>query len=109
MSLERDFLQMSTQRITIDPLSTASNYGAPSYSTSGSSGYFAYIEPGARTVVSARGVEEVTTAMLYVLSSSAGISVQDRVTLPDGRQPKILRSDIIYDERGQHHLEVAIQ
>jgi hypothetical protein len=71
--------------------------------------YPVFEEPGARLVVTALGVEEVTTATLYVLSTTASIGLQDKVTLPDGRVPKLLRVDVLRDDEGQHHLEVAIR
>ena len=66
------------------------------------------MEPGARVVVNAQGVEEVATATVFVLSSSAGVAPQDRLTLPSGIQPRLLRVDTINDEDGQHHLELLI-
>lgn len=107
MALESDFLQMSTQVVTINALSTHTAYGAPSFSTSAST-FFAYIEPGSRVVVNLQGVEEVASAMVYVLSSSASIGVQDKITLPDGRIPRMIRADILNDEQGQHHVELSI-
>jgi hypothetical protein len=107
MGLERDFLSLSTEVLSVQSLSTASAYGAPTYSTAVT--YPVFEEPGARLVVTALGVEEVTTATLYVLSTTASIGLQDKVTLPDGRVPKLLRVDVLRDDEGQHHLEVAIR
>ena len=107
MALEADFLAMSTQVINVNALSTVDSYGAPSFSTSPST-YFAYIEPGVRVVVNQQGVEEIASAMVYVLSSSASIGPQSKLTLPDTRTPKIIRVDVLNDEEGQHHLEVSI-
>lgn len=108
MSLEPEFLEMTSDTITVAPLSTHTSYGAPQYSSSGSHTWPARVEPGTRKVLSSRGIEEVATATVYVLSSSAAIGTQDRLTLPDGRIPKVLRVDVLNDEEGQHHLEVSI-
>lgn len=107
MALETDFLQMSTQTITVNALSTMDAYGAPSFSTAAST-FRAYIEPGVRVLVNAQGVEEVASATVYVMSSSANIGPQDRMTLADARTPKIIRVDVLNDDEGQHHLEVSI-
>lgn len=104
---ERQFLEMSTQTITVAQLSTVSAYGAPTFSTSVST-YRAYIEPGTRVVLNQQGVQEVASATVFVFSSSAAIGPQSQVTLPDGRIPKMLRVDTVNDNRGQHHIEVAI-
>lgn len=108
MALESDFLAMSTQTVTFEPLSTVNAYGAPSFSTSSSTTYRAYIEPGSFIVKNLQGVEEVASAMVYVLSSSATCTVQGRLTLPDGRVPKMIRVDTLNDDEGQHHQEIAV-
>lgn len=105
--LEPCFVQMTTQTLKVESLSTASAYGAPSYASAASS-WPVYVEPGTRLTLNAQGMQEVVTATVYVLSSSATIGMQDRITLPDGRTPKILRVDTLNDEQGQHHLEVLI-
>ena len=107
MALEADFLAMSTQTVNVYALSTMDACGAPSYSTSPST-FSIYREPGTRVVVNAQGVEEVASEVLYVLSSSATIGPQAKLSLSDGRTPKIIRVDILNDEEGQHHLEVYV-
>ena len=59
-------------------------------------------------IVNAQGIEEVAMAIVFVLSSSAGVGPQDRITLPDSRQPRLLRVDQVNDDEGQHHLELLI-
>ena len=106
MALESDFLQMSTQVVTFEPLSTHNAYGAPSFGSSTT--YRAYVEPGSFIVKNPQGVEEVASAVVYVLSSSAAVTVQGRITLPDSRIPKMIRVDTLNDEEGQHHQEVYV-
>jgi len=108
MGFEAQFLQFTTQTVTIEPLSTHTSYGAPTFSTSAAKTYSAYVEPGTRVVRTQRGVEEVATAVVFVMSSCAVMGSQDRIRLHDGRLPKVLRVDINNDDRGQHHLEVSI-
>lgn len=105
--LERDFLQMTTQLLKVESLSTQSDYGAPTFSTAASS-WPAYYEAGSRMARAINGVQQVASATIYVLSSSASIGPQDRLTLPDGRQPKLLRVDVLNDDEGQHHLELLV-
>lgn len=107
MAFEKEFLQMTTEVVTVAPLSAHTAYGAPGYSTSETS-YTAYVEPAARLVVTQLGVEEVANATVFVLSSSASIGLQDQLTLSDGRIPRLLRVDKVNDDEGQHHLEVLI-
>lgn len=110
MSLEKDFLTMTSATVTIEPLSTAiDSYGAPQWSSSDAASYDARVEPGTRVVLTPEGVEEIATATLFVLSSSASVGPQDRVTFPDGRQPKLLTVEPLSDEQGQHHIEIAMR
>lgn len=107
MGFESQFLQFSTQVVTVAPLSTHNSYGAPTFGTSTS--YRAYVEPGTRVILNQQGVQEVATATVYVLSSSAVVGPQDKITLPDARTPKLLRVDTLNDDKGQHHLELLVQ
>lgn len=109
MGLDSGFVELTTQLLTVDPLSTHSSYGAATYTTAQTSSYPAYVEPGNRLVLTDEGVEQMATGTVYVLTTSGSVSVQDRVTLPDGRQPRLLAVDVVNDEKGQHHLEVAIR
>ena len=107
MALERDFLSMAEGTVTWAPLSTVSSYASPVYSTE-TRNWPAHVEPGQRIVVGPEGKEEVAQAVVFVLSSSAAIETADRLTLPDGTQPRLLRVDVLNDEEGQHHLEVLV-
>lgn len=106
MGLEREFVQTSTQTVTIAPLSTVSSYGAPSFGSGVA--YPSYIEPGSRMVLNSRGVEEISTATVFLMSSSAAVGTQDKLTLHDGRVVKMISVDVLNDEQGQHHLEIAV-
>lgn len=108
MSLDPQLKTLTTEVITVEPLSTVTAYGAPTYSTANSTTYPAYVEPGTRVIVNPQGIEEVASATVFVMSSSASVGPQDRITLPDSRQPRLLRVDILNDEEGQHHLELLI-
>ena len=106
MALEPEFLQMTTQTISVNALSTHDAYGQAVYSTAASAPR-CYIEPGSRVVINGQGVEEVASGMIYVLSTSVTVGAQDLVTLPSGVVPKIIRADQVNDEEGLHHTELA--
>ena len=107
MALEKQFLDCSTDQIMVAPPTTMSSYGALGFSDV-KQFFTAYEEPGTRLVQTAQGVQEIATSTLYVMSSSASIAIDARITLPDGRVPKIIRVDKINDEQGQHHLEILV-
>lgn len=106
MALESEFLQMTTQTISVAALSTHDAYGQAVFSTSVSTPR-CYIEPGTRVVINSIGIEEVAAGMIYVLSTSVTVGTQDMVTLPSGVVPKIIRADQVNDEEGLHHTELA--
>lgn len=108
MALEKDFLDIAEGEIILDPSTEVTLYGAHQFSTAQRQRLPARVEPGNRLVVGADGKEVVASATLFVLSSSATIRMEDRLTLPDGRTPRLLRVDVLNDEQGQHHLEVYI-
>lgn len=104
MALESDFLEMASTTIDHTPASTAwTNYGAPQYST-GTVTYPARVEWGNHRVMNAQGVEVVSRATVYVMSSSADIRTQDRVILPADTSARIVAARPVHDEEGQHHV-----
>lgn len=106
MALEKDFLDMAETTVIVENLSTTFNdYGAPSFSAPAST-YQAHVEIGDHVVVTPQNTEQIATATIYVMSSSALIGVQDRLTLANGEQPVLLRVDVLTDNEGQHHLQV---
>lgn len=108
MALEKDFLSMAETTVTIEALSTTANlYGAPTFSTSTGT-VPAHVEVGAHVVVTPQNTEQVASAVIYVMSSSMSVGVQDKLTLADGDTPKLLRVDVLTDDEGQHHLEIHV-
>lgn len=107
MSLNDQLLLLANETLTLEPLSTMTPYGAPQFSTTSQSLKY-YAEGKSRLVTNAQGVEEVSTRTLYVMSSSASIGLQDRVTLADGDVPRLIRADVCKDVDGQHHLELSV-
>lgn len=111
MALESDFLTMTRDTVTVlAPASTMSEYGsvAPATTSTGTS-YPAYIDMSPRKVVNARGVEEVASGTIFILSSGASLGLHHVVVLPDGRRPELLRVEPLRDDEGQHHVEVTFR
>ena len=107
MSLYKsDWLTAFSTTIKVEPISTYSVKGVPSFGTA--STYDAFVEQVHKLVVTGAGKEEVATEVVHVLSSSAKISLQDKITLPSGRTPKILNIYTLTDDEGAHHLEVFL-
>lgn len=102
MALEKDFLTLAPQTVTLEPLSTHDVYGAPSFGTSVS--YSALVMQESKLVRGSDGREVVSGTQVYIPSSSATASEQDRLTLPDGSQPELIRVSVYSDDDGQHNV-----
>ena len=107
MTLDKSFLLCTTDTVKVEAAAGINDYGALSYSAAPTT-HAAYVEAGNRLVVGPDGREVVSRATVYVLSTSASIGVQDRLTMPGGDIPRILNVDVLNDTDGQHHLEVSI-
>lgn len=110
MALETDFLSMTQDTVKIHPPSTMNFYGsvAPSSSSTGKS-YPAYIDMTPRQIINSRGVEEVASGTIMLMSSSADVGLQHVVELADGRKPELLRVEPLRDEEGLHHTEISFR
>jgi len=111
MALERDWLSLSHDTVTIEPCTAMDGYGAPTYGTSWTSP--AIVQCNRKLVFFKDGKSEVSTTQLYVLSSSGHIGMSDRLSWtsmnPPSTQPaRILTVDHAEDEDGQHHIEVNL-
>lgn len=100
MALEAELLDLMVDVVTVAPFAAVNGYGEPSFGTA--TQIQARIERTNRKVYGADGTERVATTRVY-LPPSPPVSERDRLTLPDGRQPRILSVERGSDERGEHH------
>ena len=97
-----------TDLVTIEPMLSKDEYGAPSFGTAVQ--YQCRIDGATKQRVTLEGVERTVNAMIYI-PGVPGIGPFDRVTLPAGfvpQQPPIMRVNPLTDEGGAHHTEVAV-
>lgn len=107
MGLEKDFLLMGSTTMTVEPFTSMDLYGAPSYGAGAS--YSVVLDSGVKMIMRPDGQSEQANGTFYVLSTSASISLNDRITIPGSTlTPRILGVATYYDDRGQHHVEVAV-
>lgn len=103
-----EYLDFMTDTITIEPLASRDDYGAPTYGPG--IDYPCRIDGATKQRVSIEGVERSINAMIYILGNPI-IGPTDRLTLPSTfvpQQPPILRVNPFTDESGPHHTEVAV-
>jgi len=104
MALEQDFLEWFNQTVTIEPFTGVNTYGEPQYGDSVQ--YSAFVQRKTKLVRDRMGQEVVSSAQVY-LDGSVDVSIQDRITLPDGSQPVILSIEALPDETGSIHHKVV--
>jgi len=111
MALESDWLSLSHDTATVEPCTSLTDYGAPQYGTAWTAP--AIVQCNRKLVTFADGRVEVSTTQLFILSSTAHVGMQDRISWtsqnpPSTEPPRILTVDHAEDEDGQHHIEVAL-
>lgn len=102
MAFETEFLTLMPSTITVKAYTSFNQYGEPSYSTSGTT-YRALIQEQPTEITDAFGREVISSHTIYV-ASTARIPLTSKLELPDGTDPAIIRSDVMYDQDGIHHV-----
>lgn len=103
MTIETEFAELFTQTVTVEPFDMYDSYAQPQYKAG--TEYTARTVHKNRMVRDATGKEVVSTATTWVYGAP-GITVKDRITLPNGNRPVILSVERYPDENGDHHEKV---
>ena len=104
--LERGFVEMASTTVSIEPLSTHSGYGAPSFGTAVE--YTAHVEEDVHLIRRNDGQEVLTKFRVFVMSSSAIISTHDRIEAAGSTELGIAQVLTLNDDEGQHHVELLL-
>lgn len=106
MALEPGFVAMASTTVTIEPLSTHSDYGAPSFGTGVA--YTAHVEEDVHLIRNNAGQEVLTKFRVFVMSSSALVSTHDRIEAAGSTELSIAQVLTLNDDEGQHHVELLL-
>ena len=104
-TIEREFLELMIQDIVYEkmigrnPIGGDPSYGPPQVLRG-------RVVDKQRLVVAADGQERLSSTAAWFFGTP-GLTTDDRVTLPDGRQPFILVVETYPDEKGLHHEKIA--
>ena len=104
MSFDPGFLDLMPHTITVNVFDAVNQYGEETYSTSAST-YTAMVEEHPQIVRDSFGELTLASHLAYI-ASTARIPVTSQITLPDGSQPPLIRSDVFSDEDGIHHVVI---
>jgi hypothetical protein len=91
------------ESLTIEPATTIHSYGRYSFGTAVN--VAARIVPKTQKIIDKNGQDVISSAEIYV-DSSATVTVNDRITLPDGTKPIILALQKFRDALGNLKLKV---
>lgn len=97
---------MASTTVTIEPLSSHSAYGAPSYGAGVE--FTAHVEEDVHLIRRNDGQEVLTKFRVFVMSSSALISTHDRIEAAGSSELSIAQVLTLNDDEGQHHLELLL-
>ena len=104
-TIEREFLELMHQTITVEKLIGCNpNGGDPIYGPPQK--YRARVVDHQQLVVDADGQERMARTIAWIYGYP-DVTTDDRVTLPDGRQPFIINVFGYPDEKGNHHVKLA--
>lgn len=106
MGFDLQLRQLMTQTITVYPRTGHNNYGKPVYGSTGVS-YPCRIAAKPRWVRDARGEVVEVTSTIWV-GSTGTIDASDRIELPDGSTPEVLRVMRFPDQNGHHHSQIEL-
>lgn len=101
MSLDSPLAELMVDTVTIASVSTTDAYGKRTWATATSIPN-CRVQSGDHKIVDVAGQEKVAMGRVYVPNAPT-VSLNSRLTLPDGTSPPILGIDRVTDERGSHH------
>jgi hypothetical protein len=101
MSLEASLQQLMVETVTVAPVTAKDAYGKRTWGTA-TTFSSCRVQTGNYKVLDSNGQEKVSEGRVY-FPNKPTITLNDKITLPDGSTPPILSVDFFGDERGDHH------
>lgn len=102
MTVEKDFLELMLQTVTVAAQTGLDSYGKPSFSASPDS-YRCRIIWRERILRDQDGREIVEAGRAILTQAAASVTPVHKLTLPDGSTPKIVDVSTLQDQFGNHH------
>lgn len=111
MAIDKELRDLMVETITVEPwVAHASSDGRETYGAAVQ--IPARIESTSARVITAsrtdpQAQERLATGRIYIPDTPI-VRIEDRLTLPDGRKPVIVKVEANGDERGPHHQVIWI-
>ena len=101
--MDKQLVKLLNHTVQVEPFLKPSGTGAPDYASPKK--LTCYISGECKMVRDVLGEEVVSNDTLYFdATTGVAIGLKDRITLPSGRQPPIIRIRTYFDERGKGSL-----
>jgi hypothetical protein len=107
MSIEKAFLPLFSERVTLFPSSSIDKYGKRSFSASASVSACAHYVAETVLTRDAEGRDVIETGRYYLYGVVA-VTTDSKIRLQDGTEPVIVGVDTPHDWNGQHHTVVRV-
>jgi hypothetical protein len=101
MAIESLLTDLMVQSITIAAVSSKDAYGKRTWGSPSTINQ-CRVQSGDHKVLDSLGQEKVANGRVYVPGAPT-LTLNDKITLPDGSTPPILAISRLSDERGSHH------
>jgi hypothetical protein len=98
-----DFADWRDYTVTIAQFTSFDKYGEPSFGSGVSTA--CYIEMSPKLIRDSKGQQVVSSARAYIVGDVT-VTPLDKVTLPDGTSPPILKVDHFYNDKATLELSV---
>ncbi len=105
MTIETAYLEMMPTTVTIFSQTSSDKYGKPTFSGSGTA-VRCRVVPSNKTIRSATGVDVVANGTIYFYGTPT-VSVDSKITLPNGDMVFVIDVKVQNDESGSHHTAVS--
>ena len=104
MSVSPLLTELMVDSITVAAVSAKDAYGKRTWGSATTLSN-CRVQSGDHKILDSLGQEKVATGRVYIAGSPT-LTLNDKITLPDGSQPPVLAIDRLGDENGSHHTVV---
>lgn len=107
MSIESQYLELFSERVTLYPPATVDKYGKRSWTASASVSACAHLVSEVSLTRDPDGREVTETGRVYIYGTPT-VTTDYKIRLEDGSEPVIIGVDVPHDNVGAHHTVVRI-
>jgi hypothetical protein len=104
MSIDTALTEIMIDTITVASVTAKTAYGVRTWGTATTISN-CRVQTGSHKVLDSEGTEKVASGKVYVPGSPT-ITINDKLTLPNGSQPPIIKVVSVNDQSGANHMVI---